>query len=91
MLVYLTSFTVCSGDIKERKKKKALKMKKKSLKMINQLVIFRAFFLFFCPLTLNLKKNPVNQLIKRIWPYNKISQSALQTRLYLHKSKHHEL
>ena len=60
-LVYLTSFTVCSGDIK----KKALK--KTRLKMTSQLVlvIFRAFFsFFFRPPTLNLEKNPVNQLIK---------------------------
>ena len=32
LLVYLTSFTVCSGDIK------------KTLKMASQLVIYRAFF-----------------------------------------------
>ena len=30
LLVYFTSFTVCSGDIKKKKKKKALKMKKKN-------------------------------------------------------------
>ena len=48
----LTSFTVCSGDIKKK-----------------------AFFfhwsfseLFFRPPALNLKKNPVNQLIKKFWP-----------------------
>ena len=35
LLVYLTSFTVGSGDIKK---------KKKALKMTSQLVIFRAFF-----------------------------------------------
>ena len=67
-----------------KKKKKALKMtsqkkKKKGLKMISQLVIFRAFFFFnwsfselffffFVPSTLNLKKNPINQLIKKFWP-----------------------
>ena len=46
--------------------------------MTSQLVIFRVFFSFFSvppptpplPTTLNLKKkNPVNQLIKKIWPY----------------------
>ena len=30
---------------------------------------FQSFFYFFCPPTLNLKKNPVNQLIKKFWPY----------------------
>ena len=45
------------------------KMKeKKALKMTSQLVIFRGFFSFFSPLTLNLIFFPVNQLIKRIWP-----------------------
>ena len=39
-----------------------------ALKMTSQLVIFRAFFLFSSP-TLNLKQIPVNQLIKKIWPY----------------------
>ena len=34
--------------------------------MTCQLVIFRAFF--FVPATLNLKKCPVNQLIKKFWP-----------------------
>ena len=30
---------------------------------------FQSFFIyFFRPLTLNLKKNPVNQLIKKFWP-----------------------
>ena len=48
LLVYLTSLSVCSRDIKN------------ALKMISKLVIFRAFFV--SP-TLNLKKNPVNQLI----------------------------
>ena len=37
--------------------------------MTSQLVIFRAFYLFFfVPSTLDLKKIPVNQLIKKIWP-----------------------
>ena len=38
--------------------------------MTSQMVIFRAFLLFFFrPPTLGLKKNPVNQLIKKIWPH----------------------
>ena len=37
--------------------------------MASQLVIFRAFlFIFFRPPTLDLKKNPVNQLIKKFLP-----------------------
>ena len=39
--------------------------------MTSQLVIFRAFlFIFLVPPTLDLKKIPVNQLIKKIWPYH---------------------
>ena len=35
--------------------------------MTSQLVIFRAFlFIFFRPMTLELKKIPVNQLIRKI-------------------------
>ena len=65
LLVSYTSLSVCSGDIKKRSENE----KKKALKMTSQLVIFRAFISFFSvPLTLNLKKNPVNQLIKKIWP-----------------------
>ena len=37
--------------------------------MTSQLVIFRAFlFIFFVPPTLDLKKIPAYQLIKKIWP-----------------------
>ena len=39
--------------------------------MTSQMVIFKTFFFFFfffVPLTLNLKKIPINQLIKKIWP-----------------------
>ena len=39
--------------------------------MTSQLVIFIAFFFFFHPPTLNLKKNPINQLIKKFWPYRR--------------------
>ena len=53
--MYLTNFTVCSGDIE----------KKNALKMTSQLAIFRAFLLYFFapPPNLNLKKNPLNELI----------------------------
>ena len=59
-----TSLTVCSGEIKKKAMKMKKKKKKKALKMTSQL--FRAFF--SVPPTLNLKKIPVNQLIKKIWP-----------------------
>ena len=62
--VYLPSFTVFFLEIFKKK------LLKKALKITSQLVIFRAFFLFFVPSTLNLKKNPVNQLIKKFWPYS---------------------
>ena len=42
LLVYLTSFTVFSRDIKKSSKKK----KKKALKMTSYLVIFRAFLFY---------------------------------------------
>ena len=44
LLVYFTSITFCSGDIK---KEKSSKNEKKALKMTNQLVIFRDFFSSF--------------------------------------------
>ena len=49
-MVYLSSSTVCSGDIKINKKS-------------SELVIFRAFF--SSPVTQNQKKIHVNQLIKK--------------------------
>ena len=53
--------------LKKRKEKKSSEKKKKALKMTSQLVIFRAFLFifFFVPATQDLKKNPVNQLIKK--------------------------
>ena len=64
LLCSFTSLTVCSGDIKKRSSENG---KIIALTMTSQLVIFRAFFLFFFHiLTLNLKKNPVNQLIKNL-------------------------
>ena len=41
-----------------------LKKRKKALKMTSKLVIFRTFFRFFRPPTLNLENNPVKS-----WPY----------------------
>ena len=49
LVIYFTSLTVCSGDIK-----KALKMKK-SLENDQSTGHFKSFF--FCPPTLNLKKD----------------------------------
>ena len=57
LLVYFTSFTVCSGDIKKQQKKT-------TLKMTSQLVIFRAFFL--SPSTLNLIFFPRKSTTKKI-------------------------
>ena len=51
-MVYFTSYTVCSGDIK---KGKSSENEKKALKRTSQLVLFRAFF---SSPTLNLKKIP---------------------------------
>ena len=52
--------------------KKALKMKKKSSEndqlQCNWSFSELFYLLFFVPPTLNLKKNPVNQLIKKFWP-----------------------
>ena len=57
-----------SGDIKE-KKKKALK---KSSEMTSQQFSELFVYFFFRPPILDVKKrsrkNPVNQLIKKIWP-----------------------
>ena len=55
-LAYHTSFTVCSGDIKNSSEKKSSE---------NDQLNFQSFLFF--PLTLNLKKIPVNQLIKKFW------------------------
>ena len=45
--------------------------------MTSLLVIFRAFlFIFFVPTTLNLKKNPASQLIKKFWPYEYSNNDA---------------
>ena len=50
-------------------KKKKKNSEKKDLKMTRQLVIFRAFLFYFSsPDPRSEKKNPVNQLIKKIWP-----------------------
>ena len=47
------------------------KFRKKSSENDQSTGHFQSFFLlFFIPLTLNLKKNPANQLIKKFWPYH---------------------
>ena len=50
-----------SGDVKKKRL-----WKKNTLKITSELIIFRAFF---SPPTLNLKINPVSQVINKIWPY----------------------
>ena len=77
MLVYFTSFTVCSGDIEKAKKSSKNELKKSSGKKAPKKTLkknsendqstghFQSFLLvFFVPRTLNMKKNPINQLIK---------------------------
>ena len=60
-------FTVCSGDFLKISSENTIK---NALKMTSQLVIFRAFFHFFSsPDPKPEKKIPVNQLIKKFWPY----------------------
>ena len=57
-----------TGDIKENKRKKALK-KKKSSENDQSTGHFQSLFIFFCPPDpRSEKKNHVNQLIKKIWP-----------------------
>ena len=55
--VYLTSFTIFSGDIKENK----------SSENDQSTGHFQSFF-FFIPDPKSEKKIPVNQLIKNLWP-----------------------
>ena len=51
--------------------KKKKKKKKKSSENDQLTGHFQSLFIyFFRPPTLNLKQNPVNQLIKKIWPYH---------------------
>ena len=52
LLVYLTGFTVFSGDIKKKKEKSS--EKSTALKITSPPVILGAFCLFFRPPTLNL-------------------------------------
>ena len=49
MLVYFTSFTTVSEDIRKNALKKEKKPLKKALKMSSQLVIFRVIFWYFRP------------------------------------------
>ena len=59
-----------SGD---KKKKKSSKKKKKSSEndQFNWSFSELFYLFFFVPPTLDLKKNPVNQLIRKFWPYDK--------------------
>ena len=62
-MVYLTSFTVYSGDIKKMKKKKTLKKKSENDQLTGH---FQSFFInFFRPPDPKSEKFPVNQLIKK--------------------------
>ena len=62
-LVYLTSFTVFSGDIKKR----ALKKSSENDKSTGH---FQSFFIyFFCPPTLDLIFFPRKSTKKKFWPY----------------------
>ena len=67
-MVYLTSFTVFSGDIKKKKKKK--KSSENDQWITGH---FQSFFiLFFCPPDpKSEEKNPINQLIKKFGHYIK--------------------
>ena len=56
LLVYLTSFTVCSGDIK------------KCSENDQKTGLFQSFS--FHPPTLNLKKNFRKSTYKKFWPYH---------------------
>ena len=77
-VLFCTCFTVCSGDIKKQTKNKQ-KKKSSEKKRKSQVVIFRAFFLSPPPSTLNWKKNPVNQLLKKFWP-NLLANSLVTKR-----------
>ena len=69
LLVYLTSFTVfISGDIK---KKKALKKRKKKKSSENDQLTGQSelFYLFFLSPDPKSDFFPINQLIKKFWPY----------------------
>ena len=45
--------------------------------MTSQLVIFKAFLLFFCPPDPESEKIRVNQLIKKFWPYKQMEKLSL--------------
>ena len=67
LLIYLTSFTVFSGDIKKKKALKKKKKKKKGSENDQLTGHFQSFFIYFSVLlTLNLKKNPRKSTIKKI-------------------------
>ena len=59
----ITSFTV-PGDIKKKPKKKS----SENDQLTGHFQSLFIYLFFFTPPTLNLKKFPVNQLIKKFWP-----------------------
>ena len=65
---YLTSFTVFLEILKKKNSEKIKNKIKKSSENDQSTGHFQSFsiYFFFVPPTLNLKKNPVNQLIKKI-------------------------
>ena len=75
-MVYLTSFTVFSGDIKKREKSSENEKKNNKINPSenDQLVnwSFSGLFFFRPPPHPKSEKNSVNQLIKKFWPYSNI-------------------
>ena len=55
------------------------------MKMTSQLVIFELFVLWFRPPTLNLKKIPVNQLIKQFMPNGLFHKAIYDKVMTVHK------
>ena len=64
LLVYLNSLTVCSGDIQKTENDQSKKISENDRSTGH----FQSLFFYFLSPTLNLKKNPVNQLIKKFLP-----------------------
>ena len=76
--VYLTSFTVVFLEIL---KKSSEKKSSENDQFTGHSQFFFYLFLFVPP-TLNLKKNPVNQIIKKIWPKS-INRICIRNVLYI--------
>ena len=69
--IYNTSLTVFLEKKKKSSEKKKKNLRKKSSENDQSTDHFQSFFILFffsSPPTLDLKKNPVNQLIKKTWP-----------------------